>query len=94
MKLDTTLGDLERTVSLCLRDGMCTYGAWPECDPLCSIYSRHRVYTASGGGLVYLVRALAENRIDYTPTMTAFAYQCPLCETCDMCQIIPCVLSL
>jgi heterodisulfide reductase subunit D len=89
MKLDTTLGDLERTVSLCLRDGMCTYGEWPECHPLCSIYSRHRVYTASGGGLVYLARALAENRIGFTPTMTEFAYQCPLCEACDMCQIIP-----
>lgn len=89
MKLDTTLGDLERTVSLCLRDGMCTYGEWPECHPLCSIYSRHQVYTASGGGLVYLVRALAENRIDLTSTMMKFAYQCPLCEACDMCQIIP-----
>jgi len=89
MKLDTSLSDLERTVSLCLRCGMCTYGQWPECYPLCPIYSRHRIYTASAGGLVYLVRALAENKIGYTKTMVEFAYQCPLCEACDMCQIIP-----
>ena len=89
MKLDTRLSDLERTVSLCIRDGMCTYGTWPENQPICSIYSRHRVYTASGGGLVYLVRALAENKIDCTPTMAEYAYECPLCEACDMCEIIP-----
>lgn len=89
MDLDTSISDLERSVSLCLRDGMCTYGEWPECHPLCTIYSRHQVYTASAGGLVYLVRAVAEGRIGYTPTMAQFAYECTLCEACDICQIVP-----
>ena len=89
MKLDTDLSDLQRTVSLCLKDGMCTYGKWPQNHPLCPIYSYHRVYTASAGGLIYLLRALAEGKIDYSPTIAQYAYQCTLCEACDICEIIP-----
>lgn len=92
MKLDTSLDELKRSVSLCLKCGMCTYGEWPECYTLCPIYRRHRVYTASAGGLVYLVRAIAEGKIGYTPTMAELAYECTLCGVCDMCQVIP-VLS-
>jgi Fe-S oxidoreductase len=68
---------------------MCTYGEWPESYPLCPIYSHHRVFTASGGGLIYLARALLEKKIDCTSSMAEMAFQCTLCEACDMCQIIP-----
>lgn len=89
MKLHTSLEDIKRPVSLCIRDGMCTYGEWPRCYPLCPIYARHRVFTASGGGLVCLAHAVAENRVGYTSTLAEFAYECTLCEACDMCEIIP-----
>ena len=89
MKLDTSFDELERSVALCLKCGMCTYSAWPDCYPLCPIYQRHRVYTASAGGLLYLVRAVAESKIGYTSTMAELAYECSLCEACDMCEIIP-----
>ena len=36
-----------------------------------------------------LVRAVAEKRIGMTPTMARYAFECPLCEACDMCEIIP-----
>ena len=89
MRLDTRLADLEKSVSLCLKDGMCTYGEWPECYPVCPINIRHRVFTASGGGLVFLARALLEKKIGCTPSMAEMVFQCTLCEACDMCQIIP-----
>ena len=89
MKLDTSLEEVKKPVSLCLKCGMCTYGEWPECYPLCPIYHSHRVYTASAGGLIYLVRAITEGKIGLTSTMAKFAYECSLCEACDMCEIIP-----
>jgi len=89
MKLNTNFDGLDSSVALCLKCGMCTYSAWPDCYPLCPIYQRHRVYTASAGGLVYLVRAIAERKTGYTSTMAQLAYECPLCEACDVCQVIP-----
>lgn len=89
MELSTTLEDLRRTSSQCLRCLTCTYSEWPENDPLCPIYQRHRVYTASPGGLIYLLRALVDRHIEPNATMAEFAYQCTLCEKCDICEIVP-----
>ena len=89
MELNVSLEDLRRTSSLCLRCLTCTYSDWPENYPLCPVYKRHRVYTASPGGLIYLLRALVDQGIDYSATMAEFAYQCSLCENCDICEIIP-----
>lgn len=89
MKLNTSIDDLRRGISLCIRCRMCTYGEWPENHLLCPIYNHHRVYTASAGGLIYLLRAISEGRIDYSSTMANLAYECTLCEQCDICQLVP-----
>jgi len=89
VRLDTGIDELKPATSLCLRCLVCTYGKWPENYPLCPIYQYHRVYTASPGGLIYLVRALANNWIGCTSTVANFAYECSTCEACDICEIIP-----
>jgi len=89
MRLDTSLEDLKRACSLCLRCLVCTYGKWPKNYPLCPVYQKHRVYTASPGGFVYFVRALAEGNASCTPLIADFAYQCTLCKACDVCEIVP-----
>jgi len=89
MKLDLSLKDLRRTTSLCLRCNVCTYSEWPDNHSICAIYEYHRVFTASPGGLVYLLRALIDEQIDYHKTMAEFAFQCTLCQKCDICEILP-----
>ena len=89
MKVDLAFEDLSRATSQCLRCLACTYGEWPENYPICPIYQYHRVFTASPGGIIYLLKALLEKRIDYTETISEFAYQCTLCEKCDICEILP-----
>lgn len=88
MKLDTGLDDIYKAVALCLKDGMCTYGKWPENYSLCPIYNRYRVFTASAGGFMYIIRALADNRIRPTSTMIDFAYECTTCQACDVCEVV------
>lgn len=88
MKLNTSIDDLRRAISLCVRCRMCTYGDWPENHSLCPIYNHHRVFTASAGGLIYLLRAISEKRIGYTLTMADLAYECTMCEQCDICQLV------
>ena len=89
MNLNVALGDLGRATSTCLRCLVCTYGSWPQNYPLCPLYKHHRHFTASPGGLIYLVRALVDHNASSTPMMAEFAYQCTLCGACDSCEIIP-----
>lgn len=89
MRIETRLEDLRTATALCLRCMVCTYGKWPDNHPLCALYEKHRTYTGSPGGLIYLVKALSENWTEYTSEIAQLAYECTLCETCDMCEIMP-----
>jgi Fe-S oxidoreductase len=69
---------------------MCTYGEWPENYSLCPMYARDKVFTSSSGGLMYLVRALLENKTEYTSEYFDLVYSCINCRACDdICEIIP-----
>ena len=89
MKLDTAFNDIKGVFNLCLRCRECTYGDWPENYQLCPIHRYHRVFTASAGGLISLMAAVVQGKIDYHPTMAEFAYQCTTCGTCDVCEVMP-----
>lgn len=89
MKLTTGLEDVRGAASLCIKCGNCTYGQWPQNYPLCPIYSRDRCYTFSGGGLLYLVLALLNKKIDFNQSVADLAFTCAGCIACDRnCGII------
>jgi Fe-S oxidoreductase len=90
MKLNTQIDEVARSASLCLKCNMCTYGEWPENYSLCPLYIRDKIYTSSPGGLIYLVRALLENKMEYTSDLSNLSYFCINCRACDdICEIIP-----
>ena len=90
MRLDTQIEELGKSVSLCLKCNMCTYGEWPQNYSLCPMYARDKIYTSSPGGLMYLVRALLEKKTKYTEGLFDAAYGCMNCRACDdICEIIP-----
>jgi Fe-S oxidoreductase len=89
MKLATTLKDVQATASRCLRDARCTYGSWPEDQVLCPIYSHEPSFTFSGGGYLFLILALLDNKIDFNQSTADFAFSCAGCMACDSnCSLI------
>jgi Fe-S oxidoreductase len=91
MKLATTLEDVQAAASRCLRDARCTYGSWPENHILCPIYWHEPSFTFSGGGYLFLILALLENRIDFDQATADFAFSCAGCLACDSnCSLIRC----
>lgn len=89
MKLDTTLEDVQATASRCLRDARCTYGSWPENQPLCPIYWHEPSFSFSGGGFLFTVLALLDNKIDFDQSMADYAFSCSSCRACDSnCSLI------
>jgi len=91
MKLATTLEDVQATAARCLRDARCTYGPWPENHHLCPIYWHEPSYTFSGGGYLFLVSALLDNKIDFSQSIADFAFSCASCIACDSnCSLIRC----
>jgi heterodisulfide reductase subunit D len=91
MKLATTLEDVRAAAARCLRDARCTYGSWPENHVLCPIYWREPSFTYSGGGYLFLILALLENRIEFDQSTADFAFSCTGCMVCDSnCQLIRC----
>ena len=90
MRPDTSIDELGKSVSLCIKCNMCTYGEWPQNDSLCPMYAKDKIYTSSPGGLMYLVRALLEQKTKYNPGLFNLAYSCMNCRACDdICEIIP-----
>ena len=90
MRLDTKIDQVGKSTALCLKCNMCTYGEWPENYSLCPMYARDKIFTSSPGGLMYLVRALLENKMEYTPDLFNPAYGCINCRACDdICEIVP-----
>jgi Fe-S oxidoreductase len=89
MKLATTLKDVQATASRCLRDARCTYGSWPENQVLCPIYSHEPSFTFSGGGYLFLILAILDNKIDFNQSTADFAFSCTGCMACDSnCSLI------
>ena len=91
MKLATTLEDVKAAASRCLRDARCTYGTWPDNPILCPIYRHDPSFTFSGGGYLFLILALLDNKIDFDQSTADFAYTCTGCLICDSnCNLIRC----
>lgn len=89
MQTNSTLEDVRGAASLCIKCGNCTYGAWPLNHPICPIYSRDRCFTYSAGGLLYLVLALLNQKIDFNQSVADLAFTCTGCLACDSnCGII------
>jgi glycolate oxidase len=87
--IKTTLEDIRRAVSFCIRCGNCTYGAWPQNRTLCPIYAYDGCYAYSAGGLLYLVLALLNKTIEFDQSVADLAFSCPGCLACDSrCGII------
>ena len=91
MRLATTLEDVQAAASRCLRDARCTYGPWPDNHILCPIYRHDPSFTFSGGGYLFLILALLDNKIDFDQSTADFAYSCTGCLVCDSnCSLIRC----
>lgn len=89
MKLETSLNEVQGAASLCIKCTGCTYAEWPETHPLCPIYSRDECFTFSGGGMMYLVKALADKQIDFSQSVAELLSTCTSCGVCDdQCGII------
>jgi Fe-S oxidoreductase len=89
MKLQTGLKDVQGAASLCIKCAGCTYAEWPETDVLCPIYARDECFTFSGGGLLYLAKALADNQIEFSQSIAELFATCTGCGACDSrCGII------
>jgi Fe-S oxidoreductase len=89
MKLETTLKEVQGAASLCIKCAGCTYAEWPETHALCPIYSRDETFTFSGGGLMYLAKALADNQIKFSQPLAELLATCTSCGACDSrCGII------
>jgi heterodisulfide reductase subunit D len=89
MKLTNTLKDVQGASSLCIKCAGCTYAEWPETYELCPIYTRDACFTFSGGGMMYLVKALADKEIEYSQSIAELFSTCTSCGACDSrCGII------
>ena len=89
MKLSTGLRDVQGAASLCIKCAGCTYAEWPETYTLCPIYSRDECFTFSGGGMMYLIKALADNKIEFSQSIAELMATCTGCAACDnRCGII------
>ena len=89
MKVSTALEDVRGAASLCIKCAGCTYAEWPETYMLCPIYSRDHCFTFSGGGLLYLVKALVDKQIEFSRSIAELAFTCSGCGACDSrCRII------
>jgi heterodisulfide reductase subunit D len=83
MRLAATLQDVQAAASRCLRDARCTYGSWPENRVLCPLYAHDPSFTFSGGGYLFLILALLDNKIDFNQSTAEFAFSCTGCLACD-----------
>jgi heterodisulfide reductase subunit D len=91
MKLDTSLKELERQLSLCIKCKQCTYGSWPENLPACPINDRYKFFTYCGGGIIYLARGILLGLIeeDYYDEVLDVIIKCTSCQFCGQtCKLV------
>ena len=92
MKLTTSLEDMRGAISACIKCNGCTYGPWPENYIFCPLYARDEAFTFSGGGLVYLSKAILKGQTDYSQSLADLAFTCTACGACDgKCVIVRCI---
>lgn len=85
MRLNTQLQDTHTIVNTCIKDTGCAFGGWPEkYQQVCPIFAQGRHFTASLGGIVYLIRALIEGNIPFSQQIAEHAYTCSQCKACDI----------
>lgn len=86
MKLSTELKNVRGTASSCLKCGNCTTSGWPHDYVLCPIYSHDRCFAFSCGGLMYVIKSLADGELDYNDSVARLAFTCSSCGACtDLC---------
>jgi glycolate oxidase len=83
MKLTTSLEDIRGAISACIKCNGCTYGPWPENYIFCPLYAYDEAFTFSGGGLVYLSKAILKGQTDYSQSLADLAFTCSACGACD-----------
>lgn len=83
MKLTTSLDNIRGAISACLRCNSCTYGPWPENYPFCPLYAHDQCFTFSGGGLLYLSKAILNGQLGYSVSVADLAFTCAACGACD-----------
>jgi Fe-S oxidoreductase len=89
MNITAAFEDIKEAASLCIKCGNCNYSAWPQNYPLCPIYTHDRCFAYSAGGLLYLVLALLNKKIEFNQSVADLAFSCPGCLACDSrCGII------
>jgi heterodisulfide reductase subunit D len=89
MKLELELKEVHGAVSLCIKCAGCTYAEWPDPYTLCPTYARDECFTFSAGGLLYVVKALIDNKIEYSQPIAELLATCTGCGACDSrCGII------
>lgn len=95
MKLGTSLKELERQFSLCIKCKQCTYGSWPENLPACPINDKYKFFTYSGGGIIYLARGMLlglieEDHYEEVLDVVAKCTNCQFCgQTCKLVKVAP-----
>jgi heterodisulfide reductase subunit D len=86
VKLSTELKDVRGTAAACLKCANCTTSGWPHDYLLCPIYSHDRCFAFSCGGLMYVVKSLADGQLDYSNAVADLAFSCASCGACtDLC---------
>jgi Fe-S oxidoreductase len=83
MKLATSLEDVQATASRCLRDARCTYGSWPDNRIVCPLYAHDPSFTFSGGGYMFLILAMMDDKMEFDRSVAEFAFSCAGCLACD-----------
>lgn len=78
---------LYRFGTMCVRCEGCTYGYKnADFELVCPIHKKYKFFTYSLGGLVQLGRALYEERLGLTESVSSVVYSCMSCGACgEMC---------
>lgn len=91
MKLDSNVREINSLAERCMRCPDCTYSGWPEHYIICPLNAKENTFTASLGGMCYLIRAVFEGNLEYSQAVADMAYTCATCTACDdHCFVLRC----
>lgn len=87
--LKSSLSDIERQMSMCIKCKMCTYGEWPQNHPMCPPYNKFRFFTYCGGGMLYLGKALDLGLVSLSEELLEVISKCTMCGFCGIrCELV------